>query len=60
MFGMLFAKLTKFRQLQTILQCLFIFGSEIIGMLAFLALHFHHVVLGHKLKLKFKSQKSKL
>ena len=47
MFGMLFAKLTKFRQLQTILQYLFIFGSEIIGMLAFLALHFHHVILGH-------------
>ena len=47
MFGMLFAKLTKFRQLQTILQYLFIFGSEIIGMLAFLALHFHQIILRH-------------
>jgi len=41
MFGMFFAKLTKFTQLQTVLQRLFVLGGEIIGMLAFLAFHFH-------------------
>ena len=43
MHGMLFAELTKFCQLQAVLQRLFVLGSEIIGMLAFgcLALHFH-------------------
>ena len=54
--GMLFAELTKFCQLQTVLQRLFVLGGEIIGMLAFgcLALHFHHVILRHIYNLKFK------
>ena len=47
MFYVLLAELTKLCQLQSIFQDLLVLAGKIICAFAFLALHFHHVILRH-------------